>query len=187
MNFQVDHDVLNDALQRCGASWTAAQAHGLFSSRLAVSGTNSHAQSLSQVLEGSDASDALRKECEDMLAALWLATHSAFSERQSAFEPLLADDGDSTAVRAEAVAHWCEGYLHGLVSGEHESALRKRLAADPLADIIKDMLQITRAAVDDNDGDESDEESYVEIIEYLRVAAQLVYEELAEYRPRQPQ
>jgi hypothetical protein len=73
------------------------------------------------------------------------------------------------------------------VSGEHESALRERLAADPLADIIKDILQITRAAVDENDGDESDEESYVEIIEYLRVAAQLVYEDLAEYRPRQPQ
>lgn len=187
MNFQVDYDVLNDALQRCGASWKAAQAHGLFSSRLAVSGSNGHTQSLSQVLEGSDESDALRKECEDMLAALWLATHSAFSERQSAFEPLLADDGDSAAIRTEAVAHWCEGYLHGLVSGDHEAALRERLAAEPLADIIKDILQITRAAVDENDDDESNEESYVEIIEYLRVAAQLVYEELAEYRPRPPQ
>lgn len=187
MNFQVDHDVLNDALQRCGASWTAAQAHGLFSSRLAVVGSNSHTQSLRQVLEGSDESDALRKECEGMLAALWLATHSAFSARQSSFEPLLADDDDSTAFRTEAVAHWCEGFLHGLVSGEHDAALRERLAADPLADIIKDMLQITRAAVDANDDDESNEESYVEIIEYLRVAAQLVYEELAEYRPRPPQ
>ena len=187
MNFQIDHDELNDALQRCGASWTAAQAHGLFSSRLAVSGANSQAQSLSQVLEGSGESDALRKECEDMLAALWLGTRSAFSERQSAFEPLLADDADSGTVRAEAIAHWCEGYLHGLVSGEHESALRERLAADPLADIIKDMLQITRAAADEGDDDESNEESYVEIIEYLRVAAQLVYEELAEYRPGLPQ
>jgi len=179
--------VLNDALQRCGASWTAAQAHGLFSSRLAVAGANGHAPSLSQVLEGSDTSDALRKECENMLVALWQATHCAFSERQSAFEPLLADDADSAAVRAEAVAHWCEGYLHGLVSGAPESALRERLAADPLADIIKDMLQITRAAVDENDNGESNEESYVEITEYLRVAAQLVYEELAEYRPRSPQ
>jgi uncharacterized protein YgfB (UPF0149 family) len=73
------------------------------------------------------------------------------------------------------------------VSGEHDAALKKRLAAEPLADIIKDMLQITRAVIDEDDDEESNEESYVEIVEYLRVAAQLVYEELAELRPGQLQ
>ena len=47
------------------------------------------------------------------------------------------------------MGHWCEGFLHGLVSADHGDALRARLAEDPLADIIKDMLQITRAAVDE--------------------------------------
>jgi len=141
----VDHDLLNDALRRCGASWTAAQTHGLLSSRLAVAGTRGVAESLGQVLEGSNEPSAVRKECEDMLSALWQSTHLAFSERLSAFEPLLPDDNDAVNVRTEALAHWCEGYLHGLVSGEHDAALKERLAAEPLADIIKDMLQITRA------------------------------------------
>ena len=44
------------------------------------------------------------------------------------------------------MGHWCEGFLHGLVSADHGDALQgARLAEDPLADIIKDMLQITRA------------------------------------------
>ena len=60
-------------------------------------------------------------------------------------------------------------------------------AAEPLADVIKDMLQITRAAIDEDDDEAVNEEAYVEIVEYLRVAAQLVYEELAELRPGQPQ
>ncbi len=187
MKTRVDHDLLNHALQRCGASWTAAQAHDLLSSRLAVAGARGASESLGQVLDSSSTSDALRIECADMLATLWQSTHMVFSERLSAFEPLLPDENDDANTRTEAVAHWCEGYLHGLVSGEHDAALRERLAAEPLADIIKDMLQITRATVDEDDDDESNEESYVEIVEYLRVAAQLIYEELAELRPGQLQ
>ena len=187
MNSDVDHDLLNDTLQRCGANWTAAQTHGLLSSRLAVAGTRGASESLGQVMDGSDSANALRKECEDMLVILWQTTHKAFSERLSAFEPLLPDDNDTVAIRTEALAHWCEGYLHGLVSGEHDAALKERLAAEPLADIIKDMLQITRATVDDMDVDDSNDDAYVEIVEYLRVAAQLFYEELAELRPGQLQ
>ena len=44
------------------------------------------------------------------------------------------------------------------------------------------MLQITRASADDESDTESDEQAYAEIVEYLRVAAQLAYEELADLR-----
>ena len=44
------------------------------------------------------------------------------------------------------------------------------------------MLQITRAAVDEDCDEESDEAAYTELVEYVRVAAQLAYEELAELR-----
>jgi uncharacterized protein YgfB (UPF0149 family) len=60
--------------------------------------------------------------------------------------------------------------------------LKKTLAAEPLSDIIKDMLEMTRASADDDDESEGNEEALTELIEYLRVAAQLVYEELAELR-----
>jgi len=183
----VDHDLLNQALRSCGASWTAAQAHGLLSSRLAVAGARGVSGSLGQVLDNSSETDTLRKECEDMLSALWQFTHMVFSERMSAFEPLLPDENDNAESRTAAVAQWCEGYLHGLVSGEHDAAFRKRLGAEPIADIIKDMLQITRATVDANDDEATNEEAFVEIVAYLRIAAQLIYEELAELRPGQTQ
>jgi hypothetical protein len=183
----VDHDVLNQALRNCGASWTAAQAHGLLSSRMAVAGAHGVTGSLGQVLDSSSKTDALRKECEDMLAVLWQSTHMVFSERMSAFEPLLPDDNDNAESRTEAVAQWCEGYLHGMLSGKHDAALRERLGAEPMADIIKNMLQITRATVDADDDEAANEEAFVEIVEYLRIAAQLNFEELAELRPGQTQ
>lgn len=182
MTTDVDYETLNDALRRCGASWDAAQAHGLLSSRLAVAGSDAGFGWLQQVLEGTDEADALRAECAGLLSTLFQATFRQLSERLSEFAPLLPDDSDSTPARASALAHWCEGFLHGLVSADHGEALKRRLAEDPLADIIRDMLQLTRAAVDEESDDETNEAAYAEIVEYVRVAAQLSYEELAEFR-----
>ncbi len=95
---------------------------------------------------------------------------------------MLPGDDISAEQRATAMAHWCEGFLHGLVSAEHGKALKERLAAEPLADIIRDMLQITRAAVDEESDAETNEAAYAEILEYMRVAAQLAYEELSDIR-----
>jgi len=182
MEQAIDHDALNNALKRCGSNWDAAQTHGLLSGRLAIGGADSGFEWLSQVLEGTDEADALRTECEALLGGLFEATYRQLSERLSEFEPLLPDDSDSTPIRATALAHWCEGFLHGLVSAQHGEALKERLAAEPLGDIIKDMLQITRASVEEDADNESDEEAYIEIVEYVRVAVQLAYEELAEFR-----
>ena len=182
MDERIGHDALEDALRRCGSTWDAAQTHGLLSGRLAIAGADSGFDWLSQVLDGTDPANAFRAECESMLATLFESTYQQFAERLSVFAPLLPDEDDSTAIRATALAHWCEGFLHGLVAGEHGDELRERLKAEPLADIIRDLLQITRAAVDDDCDEESDEAAYTELVEYVRVAAQLAYEELADLR-----
>lgn len=182
MEDPVDYDALNAALKRCGATWDAAQTHGLLSGRLAIAGADSGFDWLAQVLGDTDTNNALRSECAAMLSALFESTYRQLAQRLSEFAPLLPDDTDSTTVRATALAHWCEGFLHGLVSADHGDALKKRLAEDPLADIIKDMLQITRAIAAQDDEDESNEAAYAELVEYLRVAAQLTYEELASHR-----
>lgn len=179
----IDHDALDAALRRCGSSWDAAQTHGLLSGRLAIDGVDGGIDWLAQVLAGTEGAARQRTECEAMLKVLFESTYSQLSERMSEFEPLLPDDEDTTAARATALAHWCDGFLHGLVSAEHGAALKERLAAEPLADIIKDMLQITRATTVADGHSESDEAAYAELVEYLRVAAQLTYEELADIRP----
>ena len=178
----VDNEALDDALRRCGANWMASQAHGLLSGRLAIAGADSGFDWLQQVLVGADTSGTAYRECEALLSALFELTCRQLAERPSEFSPLLPDESDSASCRAAALARWCEGFLHGLVSADHDEALKQRLAAEPLADIIKDMLQITRATVDDGSDDETTESAYTELVEYLRVAAQLTYEELAEFR-----
>ena len=182
MDEKVGFDELDDALRRCGASWDAAQTHGLLTGRLAVAGVPAGPDWLQQVLEGTNEADALRAECQKMLDALYQATFWQLTERLSEFMPLLPDDNTDAGPRTLAMAHWCEGFLHGLVSSQHEQALKERLAAEPLCDIIRDMLQITRAGIDEDSDDETNEAAYAEIVEYIRVAAQLAYEELSDIR-----
>ncbi len=177
----IDHNELDHALQQCGSNWNAAQAHGLLCGRLSVAGPDCSNDWLGQLL-GAAPAEATRDSCTTILDSLYTRTWRQLVERQSEFELLLPDDVESLACRTEAMSHWCEGFLHGLVSEKHPDKLKKRLAAEPVADIIKDMLQITRAAPSGEVADEEDEQALVELVEYLRVAAQLVYEELAEFR-----
>ncbi|HEX5786813.1 MAG TPA: UPF0149 family protein [Woeseiaceae bacterium] len=184
MNADIDYRVLDVALTRCGASWDAAQAHGLVTARLSLEGPAAGPDITRQVLEGTDAADALRGECAALLQDVVASTRHLLAERQSGFAPLLPGDAENAGGRAQALAHWCEGFLHGLVSTERARVpqVAERLAADPVADIISDMLQMTRAVADDGEA-EAEEAAWVEIVEYLRVAAQIVYEELADTRP----
>ncbi len=182
MDEKVDHDVLDGVLRRCGASRDAAQTHGLLTGRLAVAGVAAGPEWLVHVLEGTEESNALRAECQEMLDTLYQSTFWQLSERLSEFTLLLPDDESDASERTAAMARWCEGFLHGLVSAKHGDALRDRLAAEPLADIIRDMLQITRAEVDGATDNETNEAASADLVEDRRVAAQLAYEELSEIR-----
>lgn len=182
MQEKIEYDTLEESLKRCGSNWDAAQTHGLLTGRLAIAGVPAGPVWMLQVLEGVEAGNALRTECQKHLDTLYQSTFWQLSERLSEFEPLLPDDNDDAGMRTAALGHWCEGFLHGLVSARHGDALKQRLAAEPLSDVIKDMLQMTRAGLDEESDEEENESAYVELVEYLRVAAQLCYEELADIR-----
>jgi len=182
MNQDVEHDELDAALRQCGATWNASQAHGFLCSRIAVHGAKARDEWLDQLTAGAGKDNAVPRNCAAVLEALFTITWRQLDERQSQFVPLLPQDALPAAERADALAHWCEGFLHGLVSGPHPEALRMQLATEPLSDIIKDMLELTRATAEDDIDDENNEEAYAELVEYIRVAAQLAFEELAGFR-----
>lgn len=181
MHPDVEHEDLEAALRRCGADWDAAQAHGLLCGRLAVAGRGAGPEWLAEITRDLPVSDSNRSDCESMLEALLETSVRQLSERQSGFQPLLPDDAAPAEQRAQALAHWCEGFLHGLVTGPHTERLKARLASEPLSGIIKDTLEITRATAGE-DSEETVEEAYAELVEYVRTATQLVYEELAPWR-----
>lgn len=186
MSSKIDHNEVDAALRACGSSWSAAQAHGLLCSRLAVLGRDGGADWLELMFQDSSAAQGSHIDDITILQQACAETHRQLAERHSEFDLLLPDESEAVSTIAAAMSEWCEGYLHGLVSDVKGETLKKKLADEPLSDIIRDMLQMTRATAG-NGGDvgeyeEGDDEALTELVEYLRVAAQLVYEELAELR-----
>jgi yecA family protein len=182
MSAAIDYDELDASLRHCGSSWNAGQAHGMLCGQLAVLGAAGGASWLGAVLENTDPNDAQRDDCEAKLDQLYAHSYRQLAERLSEFAPLLPEDNAPTGTKTEAMGQWCEGFLHGLVATASNESLKKKLAAEPLSEIIKDLLQISRATVDDTAAEDDEDQAYEELHEYIRVAAQLVYEELDEFR-----
>lgn len=102
-------------------------------------------------------------------------TIAALTDLHSAFMPLLPDDDQPLAERASALGAWCEGFLYGL-AGRIKLELRE--CSEEVREIVKDFTEFTRSSLDSGDDDEGEENAYAELVEYIRVGAQLVFMEL---------
>ena len=180
MNTVIDYDELDQSLRHCGSNWNAGQTHGLLCSRLAVFGAQGGEGWLQQILEDTDAAQS--RDCATMLEQLYASTYSQLAERLSEFAPLLPEDSEPVASRTDAMSQWCEGFLHGLVATASEDSLKEHHASEPQRELLQDLVQITRATAETEAELQAEDEAYEELYEYLRVAAQLMYEELADFR-----
>jgi uncharacterized protein YgfB (UPF0149 family) len=115
---------------------------------------------------------------DERIVDLMIRTHeevrAALHGDSFEFGLLLPDDETAMTERAGALAQWCQGFALGLLHGD----LSLDELPDEAAEAARDIVEI--AALDeDAEQDEDSERALTEIEQYLRVAVQLVYEELA--------
>ena len=113
---------------------------------------------------------------------LFIKTWQQLEGRQSEFELFLPGDDRGLLTRAKAIGAWCDSYLHGLISSITTEKLKKAINREPTSILIKDLLEMTKATIGEEDDDETNEKSYAELVEYTRIAVQLIFEELDESR-----
>jgi uncharacterized protein len=165
-----------DVLATAGSLADAAEAHGSLCGALCSMSPYRMQDWINEILPDGA---ALSDESSAMLERVFTATATSFGEQGMEFEPLLPDDEQPLNGRANALALWCSGFLYGLGSG-HISDL-EALNGD-VGEIVRDFTEISRATGDDADADESNEQAYAELVEFIRVAAQVVFEELLPLR-----
>jgi len=172
---QPDYADIEQALSGQRALTDAAEAHGTLAGCLCALADYSFQDWLREILpEGRAEADAA-----DTLYGLYTATAAALEQTDMEFEPLLPSDAQPLAARTAALAEWCQGFLYGLGSGSIPDV--GRLPGD-VGEIVRDLTEITRAGVDDGEGEESNEGAYAELVEFVRVGVQLLFEELAPVR-----
>jgi uncharacterized protein YgfB (UPF0149 family) len=165
-----------DVLATAGSLADAAEAHGSLCGALCSMSPYKMQDWVNEILPDGA---ALSDESSAMIERVFTATAASFGEQGMEFEPLLPDDEQPLNGRANALALWCTGFLYGLGTG-HISDL-EALSGD-VGEIVRDFTEISRATGDDAEADESNEQAYAELVEFIRVAAQVVYEELLPLR-----
>ncbi len=145
----------------------ASEAHGLLSG-LACSGVrDDQLRGKAWLLQLSEKADL------ELLEGLYGLILRDLQSEGFAFTLLLADEA-GVAQKIESLADWCGGFLQGFL---HDGEARLQRAPAPVRESLDDILTISRVDADPGAG-EAAERQLVEIEEYLRVATQVIFEEL---------
>jgi uncharacterized protein len=153
----------------------AAEAHGTLTGCLCATVGYRFDDWLQEILPEGQA-DPLARET---LRGLYTDTAGALQGREMEFELLLPADEQPIDARTAALAQWCQGFLYGLGTSvvQDESGL-----PGDIGEIVRDLTEITHVAVDAEQSPESNESAYAELVEFVRVGVQLVFDELGPLR-----
>ena len=180
MNNFTNESELDEALENCDSGRNSIQAHGLLCGYIMTHGLKGHDMWLHRMFENSsnEKGDKYKYIFDDLFIKTW----RQLEERQSEFELFLPGDDRGLLTRAKAIGSWCDSYLHGLISSVTTEKLKKAINREPTSILIKDLLEMTKATIGEEDDYETNERSYAELVEYTRIAVQLIFEELDESR-----
>lgn len=160
-----------EALRRDGAEVSLAEAHGLLCGLLCADPDSAAERWLEQLYTESEpgaaraALDALRDLTADQLGG-----------EQLDFAPLLPGDDAPLSERADTLGDWCQGFVYAL-GASGVGAGGAPLPGDA-GELLEDLVQISRAGLDEDDDSEAEEGAYAELLEYVRVGVILIHEEL---------
>ena len=176
-----DYERLRDSLAAAGAVVTLAELHGGVCGALCASGRAAARRWLVAALDDGEPA-AAPAAVADELEELVTASASMLEGDDLTFEPLLPSDEAPLAEQVEALAAWCHGFLNGI--GSTAPAAGRSPDNGALAEILRDFAEISRAGLSDEEaeGRDSPDFALAEIHEYVRVSAQIVFEELAAVR-----
>lgn len=160
---QISYQDWSDFLLRMGAICTPAELHGLLCGiqcRTPRDDWKVMARDFMDLLEDADtaAVDAALEAQYDLI-------NGALNEGQYNLQLLLPDDVLPVAVRAEGLALWCQGFLHGFANHGEEVLLH---LDDDAREALADLAEIAR--LDESCGEsEESEQDLLALVEYARM------------------
>ncbi len=166
---------LEAALLGAGCPGTAAEAHGTLCGLLTVGAENKTGQWIDHILAETDRHNALARDAREVLDALRVQVAAALTDSDSVFALMLPDDEEPLDERAAMLGQWCQGFLYGLATG---GLTDPSTAGGDVAEAVADLAQISGVGFSETDDLEESEAAYAEVVEFVKVAAGLIFETL---------
>lgn len=182
-----DYVDLAELLNRSGAPLPLPELHGGLCGVICASGREAAKSWLDELLDDCGGDMETLSELAGRLEALGNETWQALSGLAMEFSPLLPDDEAGIDQRAEALALWCHGFLAGLVIGGIDLTGSSAPLSQDLSELVHDFAAISQAGPDSQEFEDPDlgDNSLMELVEFVRVGAQFVFEELVAEQPAQ--
>jgi uncharacterized protein YgfB (UPF0149 family) len=179
-----DFDEIEGALRQAGALGEAAEVHGQLCGLVCLMGRDAGSPWAAETLADSQVPDSAKADSARVLADLAMQSIRALYEGDMSLELLLPSDEQPLDARADSLGHWCQGFLHGLGAvGELENGRTALLEQETIQEILEDFSEISRAGFAEEETEIEAEAAYAELVEYVRVSAQLIFEEMTVVRP----
>lgn len=166
-----DYSKMQQLLSASLPEATPASLHGLIAGLLASGAPDIDEEDIATLL-GSTFPPVI----EQLLARLIESAREQLQQNDFSFTLLLPADDAPLVVRVQELGRWCEGFTNGFSAGfvHSETALGED-GREALTDIAN-----FAALSDEVDGDMEDEETdYMELVEYVRMAALSLFQLLA--------
>jgi uncharacterized protein YgfB (UPF0149 family) len=174
VSIQHDYADIQRSLAHSHALADPAEAHGQLTGALCALVLYPIEDWLAEILPET----SLALGTDPALETLYNTTVAALCGDEMEFDLLIPGDDRPIEERTQALTLWCTGFLYGLGT----SATDPTHLPGELGEIVRDLTEITRADVDKNDSREANESALAELVEFVRVGVQLVFDELEPIR-----
>jgi len=176
VSIQHDYTEIQRSLAHSHALAEPAEAHGQLAGALCALVPYRMEDWLAEILPET----SLARGADPVLQTLYHSTVAALSGQEMDFDLLIPGEDRPIEERTQALTLWCTGFLYGLGTS---AADPQRLPGE-LGEIVRDLTEITHADVDATDSQEANESALAELVEFVRVGVQLVFDELEPLRER---
>ena len=161
---------LTDALDAAAADMSGAEAHGILCGLICATAGRTDPpwdKLIPGLTQHPESFTALKK--------LYTTSYQQISEFSFEFTLMLPDEETDINARAEALGFFCQGFLIGLRLGPR--AIEDGASIEAV-EALEDMTEIAQVDHGDLTASEEDENAYVDLVEYVRLAVLMLYHEL---------
>ena len=176
----LDHEALQQRLASGNIEADGSELHGILCGLVCSGEPDAEPIWLGEIFsEATDQQDLLIQECRDALRGLFRETHALLTGSAPEFDLLLPGDEHPLSEVAASVSNWCQGFLYGI--GLSGLSAEQQLSEE-IREALNDISEIAKMDLKGIGNDETEEAALTEIVEFLRVAAMLLREELVHER-----
>ena len=178
----IDYLKLEQVLHQGDADFTVAESQAIASGMLVVNIAADKLAWVRLIVGELDDSNNNQQRAIVSLDKLFEQTKKQLQDSNLEFNLLIPDDDDPISHRFNAVQDWCRGFLTGVALSGVSLENKESALPEDTRDLLKDFANISSSGdfdFEEEEGEDAESEiALAEIVEYLRMGALLINEEL---------